>query len=295
MNSQDEIIIRSGVEVSVQLQKIWAAELDLFARLKEVLDKHSLRYFASGGTLLGAVRHAGFIPWDDDIDIMMLREDYEKLVCVAKDEFSEPYFFQTAYSDKDYYRGHAQLRNSDTTGMLSCEALKVPFNQGIFIDIFPVDSIPDDPRLAEKQRRRLHSLNRLLNNGARFPESAGNSLADKLKRAAVSIISVFFSHKAQYRKMEEVCKMYNSQNTSRVGFLSFDPNDEHLKYPRSIFDGECELPFEHLTIKAPAGYDEMLREQYGDYMVMKKAPSYHGRIIFDLETPYKDYIQKMKK
>lgn len=287
-------IMRDGVEVPAELQRLWAVELELLECFKKVCEKHSLKYYASGGTLLGAVRHKGFIPWDDDIDIMMLREDYEKLLSVADSEFCEPYFFQSAYSDKNYYRGHAQLRKSTTTAALKCEALRVDFNQGIFIDVFPVDAIPDDPALAEKQRKALHSINRLLNNGARFPEGQMSGAANKLKRLAVSIISIFYPHKKQYAKMEKLCKMYNGQKTQRVGFISFDPNDERLKYNRRIYDDVISLPFEDTEICAPSGFDEMLCDQFGDYMVMKRAESYHGSMIVDTEISYKDYIEKMK-
>ena len=294
MQNEFQTVIRDGVEVSAELQKLWAVELELLEQFKRVCEKHDLKYYASGGTLLGAVRHKGFIPWDDDVDVMMLREDYDKLLSVAAFEFSEPYFFQTAYSDKNYYRGHAQLRKSNTTAALSCEALRVPYNQGIFIDIFPVDAIPDDPRLAEKQRKSLHSINRLLNNGARFPEGQLDGFANKLKRLAVFVISIFYSHKKQYAKMESLCKTYNGQKTQRVGFISFDPNDERLKYRRCIYDDVVKLPFEDTYINVPSGYDEMLCDQFGDYMVMKRVESYHGSLIVDTEIGYKDYLKALK-
>ena len=130
---------RCGFTVSADMKKVWAAQLDLLERFQEVCHRHGLRFFASGGTLLGAIRHKGYIPWDEDIDIMMMREDYEKLLAIAPQEFTAPYFFQTAWNDKQYSRGHAQLRNSNTTAVLADEADRhYPFNQGIFIDIFPL-------------------------------------------------------------------------------------------------------------------------------------------------------------
>ena len=94
--------------------------------------------------------------------------------------------------------------------------------------------------------------------------------------------------------MESLCKMYNSEKTQRVGFISFDPNDERLKYNRRIYDDVVILPFEDTEICAPSGFDEMLRDQFGDYMVMKRAESYHGSLIVDTEISYKDYIIKLK-
>ena len=103
--------VRCGYTVTKQMKEVWAVELDMLEKLLSVCKKHDIKIFASGGTMLGAVRHQGFIPWDDDIDMMMFRDDYEKLCKVAQEEFEYPYFFQTEYTDVGSLRGHAQLRN----------------------------------------------------------------------------------------------------------------------------------------------------------------------------------------
>lgn len=101
-----------------------------------VCQKHNLTWFADYGTLLGAVRHQGFIPWDDDIDVSMFRDDYMRLLAVAPDEFTEPYFFQNTYTDI-LVTVFSKLRDSRTTAI---EFPDIPdMNQGIFIDIFPLD------------------------------------------------------------------------------------------------------------------------------------------------------------
>lgn len=276
------------------IESVWAEQLKLLEKLLEVLNKHNIPYFASGGTLLGAVRHSGFIPWDDDIDIMMLREDYDRLCAVAQSEFEPPFFFQTFYTDKGYFRGHAQLRNSLTTAALPCEALKVPFNQGIFIDIFPLDSVPDDEAAFKSQRRRLNRLNRLLNNTVRFSDNKSCSLSSVLKRAAAWLISVFYKSEKQYIKMESICREHSSEITQRVAPLSFDPNNSRLWWQRSFFESAVEFPFEHLSLKCPVGYDELLSAQYGDYKVPRQEETYHGRILFDTNTPYTEYVEILK-
>ena len=113
--------IRNGYVVSSQMKEVWAIELDLLVEFDRVCKEIGVKYFLDSGTLLGAVRHKGFIPWDDDIDVSMLREDYDRLVQRGPSLFKAPYFFQCAYTDEGYYRFHAQLRNSETTGMLPYE------------------------------------------------------------------------------------------------------------------------------------------------------------------------------
>lgn len=136
---------RCGYLVTQQTKQIWNIQLDMALHLLDVCKRHELKIWAISGTMLGAVRHHGFIPWDDDMDFVMFRDDYDKLLKIAKDEFKSPYFFQCAYTEKGYYRGHSQLRYEDTTMILPDEAkLGVDFNMGVCIDIFVADGFPED-------------------------------------------------------------------------------------------------------------------------------------------------------
>ena len=154
---------RCGYLVSSKMKKLWAVELDLLAELDRVCKKHNLQYFADSGTLLGAVRHKGFIPWDDDIDVVMLREDYDYLIQKCAGEFKHPYFLQSAYTDDGYLRTHAQLRNSMTTMMLPNEAMKVKFNQGVFLDVFPLDYLPENERDIKRKVKKMDLYRKFFN------------------------------------------------------------------------------------------------------------------------------------
>lgn len=278
---------RCGYVVPTEMKKIWSVQLDLLARFQEVCKQHNLRYFAAGGTLLGAIRHKGYIPWDDDVDVVMLREDYDKLLQIAPTAFAEPYFFQTSYNDKKYSRGIAQLRNSNTTGILMSEKGKFPFNQGIFIDIFPLDALPDDPKKRAAQVKKIRFWNKMLAMTVRYPGSVNKSPIKGVLHALTGWIPYRFLH----RRMDATCSMYKGQKTNDVGAVTFILDDPRFVYPLHCFDQVETVPFEQTTIDIPAGYDEILTILYGDYMVMKKENSYHGGVLFDTERSYKDYIR----
>ena len=108
--------IRCGWRVDEKTKKVWAVQLEMLDEVERICKKYGLKYFADSGTLIGAVRHQGYIPWDDDIDLVMLREDYETFLKVAPGELKEYLVLQTPYREKNYLRAHAQLRNSRTTG-----------------------------------------------------------------------------------------------------------------------------------------------------------------------------------
>ena len=129
--------IRSGFVVESEKKKIWAIEIDLLLKFSEVCRRHNLHWFLMFGSLLGAVRHQGFIPWDDDLDVAMPRSDYEKFLSLNS-EFTFPYFLQTPYTDEGYFYSFAKIRNSNTS-MIAAKFINQGHNQGIAIDVFPLD------------------------------------------------------------------------------------------------------------------------------------------------------------
>ena len=112
---------RDGYLVSSEMKKVWAVELDLLNEFSKVCSEHKLKWFAHAGTMLGAARHHGFIPWDDDIDVVMPRNDYERLCEIGKRAFASPYFFQNEDTDKYHARNFSRLRNSETTAIFEYE------------------------------------------------------------------------------------------------------------------------------------------------------------------------------
>ena len=210
--------IRQGYQITSEAKRLWAVELELLRELDRVCKKLGLKYFLDSGTLLGAVRDGHFIPWDDDIDVIMLREDYNKLVEDAGKSFEEDYFFQCAYTDTLYFRGHAQLRKKGTCAMLPYEAKHVKFDQGIFIDIFVLDGIaPSKEELREqfRQKEKFSKLLQILSN----PSSP-----NKIKMAIKVLLTVpckLVHHNIInfYTKYENICSKYEgSEYVDKIMF-----------------------------------------------------------------------------
>lgn len=284
---------RDGFVVSPAMKEVWAVELDLLAEFQRVANKHNINYIASGGTMLGAVRHKGFIPWDDDVDIMMLRKDYNKLLSVAE-EFEHPYFLQSNRNDKGYFRCFLRLRNSLTTGIQNMEKdCHFKYNQGIFIDIFPLDNIVDDIKLFIQQQIRAKTLLKK----ARFYSSLQSRYyKDKspIKRMQRDLLRSFVFKEDKDEKYlfeyENEVQRYNDRETAKVSLLSFqfDYRIHDIKL-KDVYEVE-EMDFEFLRLPVPKDYYNLLTWKYGDWKTPMKFPNYHGDIFFDVNKPYTHYI-----
>lgn len=283
---------RDGHIVTRELKKVWSVELDLLKRFLDFCDANNLKCWVDGGTMLGAVRHKGFIPWDDDVDMVMPRADYDRMLQLAPAYFTEPYFLQSAYTDTDYFRGHAQFRRSDTAAIRPSDSFQ-PFNQGIFIDIFVLDNAPDDE---ERRRKIIHDSTKIF----RFLKAKNTAIL-----ASGRLGLVFRKIRCRrevkrkgwtaiYRKAEDILRSTAGEDCKCVAELSF--SGDSIMFPRHIFDETAWIDFENIKVPVPKDFDTFLRTQYGDnYMTPIKAPTYHGELVFDTEHPYTEILPKVRK
>lgn len=290
---------RSGFLVSEKRKKVWAVELDLLYQIQQICEKYNIQYFAYGGTLLGAERHRGMIPWDDDVDLVMTRDQYELFLGHA-DEFESPYFLQCFDTEPGYFSGHAQLRNSDTTAVVRLDLEsnygkeRMPtVNQGIFVDVFVLDNVVRNRTYLKKQIEhidRYRSQAQILYRTSEGFNRQNASLQRKMFHIVSPAINRVYSYRDAWNRFEMEVQKYNPVETKYVGNLSYEPHNQRTYDLRSEFDATVYLDFEMLKLPAPAGYKLHLKRQYGDYMKFVIGTSEHGSIFFDTDTPYDEWL-----
>lgn len=276
--------------IDVIRKKIWAIEIDLLMQLGKVCNKHGIRYFLMFGSLLGAIRHEGFIPWDDDIDVVVPRKDYEVLIGL-KDEFLYPYFLQTPYTDKGFYNAHAKLRNSNTSA-IALPFVYESFNMGISIDIFPMDEINDEDG-GEKLYSTISDL--IMENSVAMRISNPN--LNERDRIRVKN----YKGGDPLKRCDEISRLSQrdyGKNAEKVSVFAMNAYD----FKRDLFFKEdfSESVFCHFCGKSfpiPIGYNRILKTTYGDYMKfppVEERGNWHGNIVFDPNVPYNKKIKELR-
>lgn len=280
--------IRSGFLVTAHRKRIWEVELAMLAEFDRVCEKYGLRYCADGGTLLGAVRHEGFIPWDDDIDVVMPRPDYEKLKEVSADEFSKPFFLQNIYTDSEFYL-ITKLRHSET---LALEYPEKRNNQGIFIDIFPLDAMRDGSVRMEKIALIQMELYLVSAQEVLYRYLVERGMKTYLSATAREAL-LKLPAKERFREYERF-QAAHFGDSQRLNFFGFELEGRYPHIDRAWYSELIKLPFEKRTIPAPVGYEPLLHELFGDYHKFVKFASDHGQgILFSTDVPYEEYYKAL--
>lgn len=270
--------------------------LDVF---DQVCKRNNLKYSLFAGSLLGAVRHNGFIPWDDDIDVAMLREDYNKLLLLPSSEFEAPFFLQTPETDPGYHKAFTKLRNSNTTEIPYKDAI-FNCNHGIFIDIFPLDVVPDSKSDFIELSSDLTFTKRLLHWTARVEGGIGTIGLDTKHKVFYYLIYPLIklkiiTSKKTFQKLNKISSRYQNTQSKKIGNIVLQGKNLRTVYEDISFAKTINHLFEGDSYPIPFDYDRVLKKRYGDWMTPVQQSSEHGSTVFDATTPYKKYIKEHKE
>ena len=271
---------RYGFLVSQDMKRAWAAQLEVLEEVKRVCAILDIKFYADWGTMLGAVRHHGFIPWDDDMDIAMLRKDYMRFLSEAPALLGQYYEIKSVYNDPEDDTIKARIIN----GRHICfepdflaRFHGCPYVVGI--DIFPVDNITGNVEALDKQ---VDELRFLLKTVQSIPEAAPyeDEVLELMKKIEKTFgIPINYNNRLRHelKKIYDiVCARYQQENSEEVCSMIDYAEGWDYQAKRAWHEDECEMPFENTTIPVPAGYDGLLRIKYGDdYMMPRNAGSSH--------------------
>ena len=267
-----------------ELQKI---QLSMLKDFDAVCQRHRISYQLFSGTALGAVRHKGFIPWDDDIDVVMLREDYERFFDSASKELdSNKYYVQREFSEH-WPMFFSKLRLNGTTYIEKYHSHDARIHQGIYIDIFPCDNLSDS-RLMQKLQYIASKIVIAKSLYARGYET--NSTVKKCFMQFCRILPT--------EPFKRLCIRRNDSSSLKVHtFFGGGKKFERSIYLREWFEQSVKMRFEDSEFPVSAHYDEMLRVMYGDYLVMptreQRVCKRHAAIV-DINKPYTFHLEEQK-
>lgn len=263
------------IETAEEIREI---QLDLLLSFDDFCNRNNIHYSLAYGTLLGAIRHKGYIPWDDDIDLCMLREEYEKLEEALPEELNSMYSFCTLRRNKKWSRPYGKFYNTKT---VEIEKSKDNIGIGVGIDVFPIDDVPDNQKKFESfRKKRLFLIQaRTIKN---LVVSKERSFIKNAYIIICRLLLILFSNRFLAKCIDKYARANNNKGYKSV-FRSCDTIVGKKSFSKSLFDEYVNVEFENNTFKAMYGYDLYLKACYGDYMKLppvEQQISHHSFMAF---------------
>ena len=289
--------VREGFFIPAMMKRAWAAELEILVEIDRICEKYKLRYFIDYGNLLGAIRHKGFIPWDDDIDIMMMRKDYEIFAEVANAELPKELVFRSPEDDSGNYELFSSVQHRAM--LISTDAIGKYHNYlyGAGVDIFPYDYLAKDPNKEKQREDILKSLCIL----ASFPSIEGENhavLQEEAKKVKKHY-GIDLSHSSDYRKtvlnlLNDCFTEFNQEGSTKIAYLLdlvlYKEQGKGI-FEEQWYSEQSYLDFEFLALPVPKDYRKVISEKYDHYEQIKKAGGAHDYPLYrKMEAAYRDGI-----
>ena len=234
-------------------------QLNILKIISKICKKNNLNYFLCGGTLLGAVRHKGFIPWDDDIDICLPRKDYESLLCILKEQKDFKWLSIIDSSTPNYYYTFAKAVDNTTVAKMEDNST----NHGIWVDIFPYDNLPQNEKKRNRFLRKCYFFRGLIMSVT--TDFSAKKIKRKYLKRIMKIITLIIGKNRVLKSYNKTVIKYNDQETEYFG-NTFTPYCLNECFKKTWYYSSIELKFEDGSYNCPLNYDEVLKKMYGNYM-----------------------------
>ena len=271
---------RDDFFIESMMKRAWAVQIDLLQIIDEICKDNHITYFADSGTLLGAVRHKGFIPWDDDIDIAMTRTEYNRFISIAEAELKKVdsnLRLHTVYNEESYTNCYARVVNSHSINFGKEHMDRwygCPYIVGI--DVFPMDNLPKNK---DEETVIVELIKTLLYVSLIWDNSSITCDKKELLESTISLINKKIDYNGNVRNqilriVDELCTLYNN-DSDELTCYPFFINNSRLRFPAKCYQKVVQLPFENIIVPAPADYDTVLKAEYGDYMTPVRGGADH--------------------
>ena len=265
--------VRDGFYIPSIMKRAWGAGLTILSEVDRICRKYEIPYYAGYGTLLGAVRSSSFIPWDDDIDLMMLRSDYNRFLSVAEKELPEELALDSLETNPDFWGMNPCVRSAVLCFHPKLFSKYREFPYHAFVDIFPLDELAEDPEEERQRENKVHLLFQMMKK-VEGREGEPEKWEEELKQ-----IEKLFSVRLDRRRsiltqlsgvMDRVYQEFNGRGGNTLTFMPLYMMRKD-RYPRAVFEKREWVPFCNLSLPIPSGHDRLLQCTYGDYHKKVKA------------------------